>query len=44
MQACTILSVHLDVLLTLEPEPMIRDGELGGADAGFEVLYLARCC
>ncbi|MET8336512.1 hypothetical protein ABZV14_28480 [Streptosporangium canum] len=44
MQACTILPVHLDALLALEPEPMIRAGELGGADAGHEVLYLARRC
>ncbi|MEU7990957.1 hypothetical protein AB0B56_39505 [Streptosporangium canum] len=44
MHACTILPVHLDALLALEPEPMIRDGALGGADAGLEVLYLARCC
>lgn len=46
-QAWTILSAHLDALLALEPEPMIRDGELvelDGADAGLDVLYLAWRC
>ncbi|MER5420356.1 hypothetical protein [Streptosporangium roseum] len=46
-QAYTILAAHLDALLALEPEPMIRDGELvelGGADAGLDVLYLAWRC
>ncbi|MEV4180203.1 hypothetical protein AB0J28_01990 [Streptosporangium canum] len=46
-QAWTILAAHLDALLALEPEPMVRDGELvelGGADAGLDVLYLAWRC
>lgn len=46
-QAYTILAAHLDALLALEPEPMIRAGELvelGGADAGLDVLYLAWRC
>ncbi|GAA3417598.1 hypothetical protein [Streptosporangium vulgare] len=46
-QAYTILAAHLDALLALEAEPMMRDGELvelGGADAGLDVLNLAWRC
>ncbi|MGS2645874.1 hypothetical protein [Streptosporangium sp. G12] len=46
-QAYTILAAHLDALLALEAEPMMRDGELvdlGGADAGLDVLDLAWRC
>lgn len=46
-QAYTILAAHLDALLALEAEPMMRDGELvdlGGADAGLDVLQLAWRC
>ena len=46
-QAYTILSFHLDALLALAPEPMLRAGELvelSGADAGLDLLWLARRC
>ncbi|SEN85403.1 hypothetical protein, partial [Nonomuraea pusilla] len=46
-QAWTIISAHLDALLALEAEPMMRDGELvdlSGADAGLDILYLAHRC
>jgi hypothetical protein len=46
-QAWTILSAHLDALLTLDAEPMMRDNELvelSGADAGLDILYLTSRC
>ncbi|MFC4006608.1 hypothetical protein ACFOY2_05205 [Nonomuraea purpurea] len=46
-QAYTILSYHLDALLALDAEPMLRDGELAelsGADAGLDILYLVHRC
>ncbi|MGW4663199.1 hypothetical protein [Streptosporangium sandarakinum] len=46
-QAWTILAAHLDALLALESEPMMRDGELvylDGGDAGLDILYLAWRC
>jgi hypothetical protein len=46
-QAWTILAAHLDALLALPAEPMMRDGDLldlSGADAGLDLLYLAHRC
>lgn len=46
-QAYTILSAHMDALLALGPEPMMRGDELvelSGADAGLDLLYLAHRC
>ncbi|SET49881.1 hypothetical protein [Nonomuraea wenchangensis] len=46
-QSWTILAAHLDALLALGAEPMLRDGEfvdLDGADAGLDLLDLAHRC
>ncbi|MGA4989903.1 hypothetical protein [Nonomuraea bangladeshensis] len=46
-QSWTILAAHLDALLALDAEPMLRDGELtdlDGADAGLDLLDLAHRC
>jgi hypothetical protein len=46
-QSWTILSAHLDALLALEAEPMMRGNELvelSGADAGLDILYLTNRC
>ncbi|MEU6709972.1 hypothetical protein ABZ897_00720 [Nonomuraea sp. NPDC046802] len=46
-QAWTLLASHLDALLALDAEPMMRDDELvdlSGADAGLDLLYLTHRC
>ncbi|SDI40613.1 hypothetical protein SAMN05421505_14913 [Sinosporangium album] len=47
VQATETLASHLDALLALPNEPMTRNGDLvdlSGADAGLEILDLARRC